>query len=61
MDFALRRAEENSKEIYFLEKSVSRKKKTSLASYGYSNLEGKFCKLQVLYHELYTSTRKPDR
>ena len=29
------------------EKSVSRKK-TSLASYGYSNLEGKFCKLQVL-------------
>ena len=29
------------------EKSVSRKK-TSLASYGYSNHEGKFCKLQVL-------------
>ena len=29
------------------EKSVSRKK-TSLASYGYSNIEGKFCKLQVL-------------
>ena len=29
------------------EKSVSRKK-TSLASYGYSNLERKFCKLQVL-------------
>ena len=30
------------------EKSVSRKK-TSLASYGYSNLEGKsVCKLQVL-------------
>ena len=57
----MERAEENSKETARgFEKSVSRKK-TSLASCGYSNLEGKFCKLQVLYREQYTSTRKPGR
>ena len=32
----------------FLPGDFVSRKKTSLASYGYSNHEGKFCKLQVL-------------